>query len=498
MTDIGGAEVRPPISAGEHPSNPPVKPPNELGSILGKLEKFSGEKIEWKKGKVEQNPTTREKTLDTDSNNPDVKYYPVKNENGKENINFDFGVQRIADKTTKEPTSVFCFTVTRRESSPVGKNNSRTTSRPISIDASTLRKDETGDWIKPENIKGELVTTQDWKVIKMYLNQMGGMPGFVDNLNENVRKTVPLPEKATEETSREVLEEISQKPPAKTHEEKVQEQLRRRGVSVVVTQEPKVETPEKPVHPERHKHKKPQETKSEPTPPITPPEEISYEEKEAEPIKSTEKTVEEKIVTPGQETGAETATANIPVETAAPPEAISQPTPEPVTPKPSPPEEIDPSYLDTGTRHEHPFLEDLIDDPSSPRLKDLKDNLEKKQKGELYAHQEVVDNMDIVEKLLKDEKLQTLFPKKDNESDVSYRTRTLQNLMGRLRFHGDYQVKEDPLYSYLQQNLKDTQGNPYKWDEVLMGAEGLNALDIQARNEVKTKEYDQYMYNLNQ
>ncbi|PIY71623.1 hypothetical protein COY87_05180, partial [Candidatus Roizmanbacteria bacterium CG_4_10_14_0_8_um_filter_33_9] len=60
-------------------------------------------------------------------------------------------------------------------------------------------------------------------------------------------------------------------------------------------------------------------------------------------------------------------------------------------------EEIDPSYLDTGTRHEHPFLEDLIDDPSSPRLKDLKGNWEKKQKGELYANQEVIDNMDIVE-----------------------------------------------------------------------------------------------------
>ena len=151
-----------------------------------------------------------------------------------------------------------------------------------------------------------------------------------------------------------------------------------------------------------------------------------------------------------------------------------------------------------GTRHEHPFLEDLIDDPSSPKLKDLKDNREKKQKGELYGNQEVVDNMDIVEGLLKNEELQTLFPRKDNESDTAYRTRLLNNLMGRLRFHGDYQVKKDSLYSYLQQNLKNGTGRPYHWDEVLMGAEALNALDIQERNQTKQKEYGQYTYNLNQ
>ena len=170
------------------------------------------------------------------------------------------------------------------------------------------------------------------------------------------------------------------------------------------------------------------------------------------------------------------------------------------TESPLPLEDIDSSYFEQPQFVTERFLEDDLHKPVA-KLSELEEARRNKKEGKLYAHQKVVDQMDTVEKLLTDPQIQQLLPIKDNETPDVYQKRLSVNLMARLRFHGKFEEKNDPLYLFLKDNLKDASGNPVPtghWDEVLMGAEALNALSIKAGNDAKQKEYDQRMFDFHQ
>src|SRR3989338_10147009 len=170
------------------------------------------------------------------------------------------------------------------------------------------------------------------------------------------------------------------------------------------------------------------------------------------------------------------------------------------TPSTQPLEDIDSSYFEQPQFVTERFLEDDLHKPVA-KLSELEEARRNKKEGKLYAHQKVVDQMDTVEKLLTDPQIQQLLPIKDNETPDVYQKRLSVNLMARLRFHGKFEEKNDPLYLFLKDNLKDASGNPVPtghWDEVLMGAEALNALSIKAGTDAKQKEYDQRMFDFHQ
>lgn len=170
---------------------------------------------------------------------------------------------------------------------------------------------------------------------------------------------------------------------------------------------------------------------------------------------------------------------------------------EPSPPKPPQTEEIDESYSVPGSVKEA-FYQDRVDDANAPRLTDIQVAREAKQKGELYGHQKIVDNMDVVDATLLNPDFQAFFPKKPQEADGAYRRRLLDNLSTRLRFHGDYAAKKDPAYLWMQGNLKDAQGTFQHQDEILMATEALSAIEIKTANDAKEKAYKQKMFNLNQ
>ncbi len=180
----------------------------------------------------------------------------------------------------------------------------------------------------------------------------------------------------------------------------------------------------------------------------------------------------------------------------APPVApILEPLPQPeVPPQPEPVEEE--SWQPQQERKtNHPFYQDMNEgeDPNSPKWESIKTEMAKKKNGELYGHQEVIDNMNVVSELLKNDEVKKMFPKKSGENEDEYNNRLLHNVMTRLRFHGEYGHKKDPLYVFLQQQLKDAKGDVLRWDEILMGAEAIDGLAM----EKKVKAYEQEMYNLN-
>src|SRR3989339_1985762 len=172
-------------------SEPPAAPApakTEGPSPVNKPEVLLIKDTEWVRGKIKKDALGK-KTLDTSKQSSDMYFYPK--EEGENEPNFEFGVRQLLGKKDNSPTN-FSFYVHRDSESLMGKNKSRDTDRTINIDVSTLRKDEKGDWIKPEKQKnGEQVPEKDWIVIKTYLDKMrDGLSGFNECLDESVKKPV--------------------------------------------------------------------------------------------------------------------------------------------------------------------------------------------------------------------------------------------------------------------------------------------------------------------
>src|SRR3989338_9083531 len=112
------------------------------------------------------------------------------------------------------------------------------------------------------------------------------------------------------------------------------------------------------------------------------------------------------------------------VTTPEPQPLVTPPQPDkpPVTPTPEPPTQpekkspqLEPVEEESWQpqqerKTDHPFYQDMNEgeDPNSPKWKSIKEEMAKKQKGEKYGHQELIDNMDVVSELLKNDEVKKM------------------------------------------------------------------------------------------